>query len=52
MQKKIFTSDMKIHVYPRLNFGYYITLRWLDTVFKKLNYSLLNTLNCLAVKFK
>ena len=27
-------------------------LRWLDTVFKKLGYSLLNTFNFCAVKFK
>ena len=29
-----------------------IVLRWLDTVFKKLSYSLLNTLNFRTVKFK
>ena len=29
-----------------------INLRCLDTVFKKLNYSLLNTLNFRSVKFK
>ena len=28
------------------------SLRWLDTVFKKLSYSLLNTLNFRTVKFK
>ena len=27
-------------------------LRWLDTVFKKLSYSLLNTLNFRTVKFR
>ena len=30
----------------------YIVLRWLDTVFKKLSYSLLNTFNFCTVKFK
>ena len=29
-----------------------VHLRWLDTVFKKLSYSLLNTLNFRTVKFK
>ena len=32
--------------------NYLADLRWLDTVLKKLSYSLLNTLNFRAVKFK
>ena len=63
-QKHIYAQELQLYYYYNnfkallaFNFNFVfqkkqLHLRWLDAVFKKLSYSLLNTFNFCAVKFK